>query len=415
MKGAIMVIRRLLWLVTVMTLLGMAFSGCGASQYTLSVSSVPAGSGTINPSSGTYEKGVEVVVTASPATGYRFDHWEGAASGNAPTLNLVMNGNKNLKAYFTKTYTLSVSCTPASGGTISPNGGTYDEGTEVTLIATPATYYKFDGWGGQVSGSSNSVTIKMDSDKTVVASFSKASYSLQTQVDPSGGGTINPSSGTYDGGTQVNIVAMPASGYMFDHWAGGISGTSSASTLLIDTNKTITAYFVRAYTLSVSCSPQAGCTVEPIGGLYRAGTKVTLTATVEFPYGFKQWSGTDNDSINPTTVTMNSDKSVIAYSPQMVASAPVDIYRNLWGGGYLTEPIDLKQGCVVQGEEHGGFPNLNWKIVDPAGNTVKEWGGSQANFLFTAQMSGRYTFQITNPSQMYNTAYALTYTIYCNP
>ena len=45
-------------------------------------------------------------------------------------------------------YTLSTSCVPAQGGTISPLGGIYEAGTEVTLIATPAQYYKFDGWGG---------------------------------------------------------------------------------------------------------------------------------------------------------------------------------------------------------------------------------------------------------------------------
>lgn len=405
----------LLILVSLVALLAVTF-GCSCNgPYNLSTSVIPAGSGTINRSSGTYEKGVEVVVTASPVAGYRFDHWEGSASGSSSTVTIKMDSDKNLKAYFMKTYTLTVLCIPASGGTISPNGGTYDEGKEVTLIATPALYYKLDGWGGDASGTSSSVTIIMDSDKTVVASFSKASYSLQTQVDPLGSGTISPSSGTYEGGTQINIVAMPGIGFMFDHWSGDISGTSNPSTLVIDANKNITAHFIRAYTLSVSCSPQGGCTVAPIGGSYRAGTKVTLTATTAFPYTFKNWSGADNNGINPTTVTMNSDKTIIAYCPQMIASTPVDIYQNIWGGGYVTVPIDLKQSDVVQGEEHGGFPTLGWKIVDPAGNTVREWGGSQANFMFTAQMSGRYTFQITNPSQMYSTAFALTYTIYSDP
>jgi len=312
-------------------------------------------------------------------------------------------------------YTLTVACTPPNGGSISPNGGSYKEGTQLTLVAIPAMYYKFDGWGGQASGSSNSVTIKMDSDKTVVASFSKASYSLQTQVDPLGSGTVSPSSGTYEGGTQITIAAVPATRYVFDHWLGGVSGASSTGTLLFDSNKTITAYFTRAYTLSISRIPGEGCTVDPNGGSYTSGTTVTLTATAAFPYVFSHWSGTDNDAVNPTTITMNADKSVIAYSKELVAGQPVHIYRNLWGGGYLTEPIDLKKGDVVQGQEHGGFPNLNWVVADPAGNTVKSWGGSQANFMFTADMSGTYTFQITNPSQMYNTAYDLTYTIYTDP
>ena len=311
-------------------------------------------------------------------------------------------------------YTLT--CPPANGGSISPNGGSYKEGTELTLVAIPAMYYKFDKWGGQASGSSDTVTIKMDSDKTVVASFSKASYSLQTQVDPLGSGTVSPSSGTYEGGTQITIVAVPATRYVFDHWLGGVSGASSTGTLLFDSNKNITAYFTRAYVLSVSCVPVGACTLDPSSGSYASGTKVTLTAKCTFPYVFSHWSGTDNDAVNPTTITMNADKSVIAYSKELVAGQPVHIYRNLWGGGYLTEPIDLKKGDVVQGIERGGFPDLNWVVADPAGNTVQSWGGSQKNFtLPPAEMSGTYTFQITNPDQTNTTSYELTYTIYSDP
>lgn len=404
----------LILIFTLVSLVLMAFGGCAPSECTLSTSSIPVAGGNINPSSGTYQNGIEVVVTAIPASGYRFDHWEGAASGNSPTLNLKMDSDKNLKAYFKKTYTLTTSCTPANGGTINPNGGAYDEGRELTLVATPAQYYKFDRWGGEVSGTASSVTIRMDSDKTVVASFSKASYSLQTQVDPLGSGTISPSSGTYEGGTQINLVAMPASGYMFDQWSGDISGTSNLSTFPIDANKNITAHFTRAYTLSVSCSPQEGCTVEPVGGSYRAGTQVTLTATTAFPYTFKNWVGTDNNSVNPTTVTMNSDKTIIAYCPQMVASKPVTWNAPLCGGCLVSIPIELNRSEVIQGQIRAGLCDVY--VQDPAGVTVKDFGRvNQDNFMFTAQMSGRYAFVINNWNQMYNSAYELTYTIYSVP
>ena len=43
-------------------------------------------------------------------------------------------------------YTLSVSA--AAGGTVSTEGGAYDEGTEVTITATPSEGYRFTGWEG---------------------------------------------------------------------------------------------------------------------------------------------------------------------------------------------------------------------------------------------------------------------------
>jgi len=71
-------------------------------------------------------------------------------------------------------YTLSVSVSPSEAGSVSPSGGEYEEGTQVTLTAVPASGYTFDYWGGNASGSSTTITITMDSDKSVIAHFKAA-------------------------------------------------------------------------------------------------------------------------------------------------------------------------------------------------------------------------------------------------
>ena len=43
-------------------------------------------------------------------------------------------------------YTLTVSA--SEGGTVSTEGGTYDEGTEITITATASEGYRFTGWKG---------------------------------------------------------------------------------------------------------------------------------------------------------------------------------------------------------------------------------------------------------------------------
>jgi len=43
-------------------------------------------------------------------------------------------------------YTITVSA--ADGGTVSTEGGTYDEGTEITVTATANEGYSFRGWEG---------------------------------------------------------------------------------------------------------------------------------------------------------------------------------------------------------------------------------------------------------------------------
>lgn len=69
------------------------------------------------------------------------------------------------------TYVLSTNVSPSRAGSVSPSGGEYEENTQVTLTATAASGYTFDYWGGDTSGSSTTVTLTMDSDKSVTAHF----------------------------------------------------------------------------------------------------------------------------------------------------------------------------------------------------------------------------------------------------
>ena len=65
-------------------------------------------------------------------------------------------------------YTLSI--TSGEGGSVS-DGGTYDEGTEATITATPSEGYEFSGWTGDFVGSENPVKINISGDKNITANF----------------------------------------------------------------------------------------------------------------------------------------------------------------------------------------------------------------------------------------------------
>ena len=141
------------------------------------------------------------------------------------------------------TYTLTVSISPSGAGSTSPSGGEYQSGRQVTLTAIPASGYTFDHWSGSASGTASSITITMDSDKSITANFKTTTYTLTTNISPSGAGFIYPSSGEYESGMQVTMTASPASGYTFDYWSGSASDTTSAITITMDSDKSITAHF----------------------------------------------------------------------------------------------------------------------------------------------------------------------------
>jgi len=66
-------------------------------------------------------------------------------------------------------FTLTV--TAGEGGSVSTEGGTYDEGTEISVTATPDEGYEFVGWEGSDSDS-NSLAIALNGNTTVQAIFS---------------------------------------------------------------------------------------------------------------------------------------------------------------------------------------------------------------------------------------------------
>jgi hypothetical protein len=76
-------------------------------------------------------------------------------------------------------YTLTIAASPVAGGTVTPNpppncGSQYEQGTVVTLTASPNAGYIFWLWTGAAilpTTSSNPGTVTMDSDKSVTGNF----------------------------------------------------------------------------------------------------------------------------------------------------------------------------------------------------------------------------------------------------
>jgi uncharacterized repeat protein (TIGR02543 family) len=94
----------------------------------------------------------------------------GNANGSATiTKNILTVGGTA-----TSGFSLTTVASPASGGTItrSPNSDSYASGASVTVTATAKSGYKFDGWSGGATGTTNPLTVTMNADKVITAKFS---------------------------------------------------------------------------------------------------------------------------------------------------------------------------------------------------------------------------------------------------
>ncbi len=138
------------------------------TQFTLAVTATEGGS--VSSSGGTYDDGTSVTITATANEGYRFTGWEGSDS-TSESLTVTLNSDQTYQALFEliPVYTLSVTAS-AGGGTVSTEGGDFEEGTSVTITATANEGYRFTGWEGSDS-TSESLTVTLNSDQTYQALF----------------------------------------------------------------------------------------------------------------------------------------------------------------------------------------------------------------------------------------------------
>jgi uncharacterized repeat protein (TIGR02543 family) len=141
-------------------------------QYTLAVTIVGSGTVSKSPDQATFIYGASVQLTATANIGWSFSGWSGDLTGSDNPATVTIIGNTEITATFTQDqYTLTLNIVGQGSVNKNPDQATYTYGTEVQLNATPNSGWKFSGWSGDLSGSTNPATITMDRSKSVTATF----------------------------------------------------------------------------------------------------------------------------------------------------------------------------------------------------------------------------------------------------
>ena len=190
--------------------------------YSVSVSANPAAGGTVNGGGNTFTYGASCTVTAAANPGYTFTGWfeDNTRVSTSTSYTFTVTAAHTLEARFTQdTYSVSVSASPAAGGTVSGGGNTFTYGASCTVTATANPGYTFGGWyedNSLVSSNAN-YTFTVTAAHTLEARFG-ADQTLTTYANPIEGGYVTITE------NQVSTIGAVEVG---DASASGVQNVSS--------------------------------------------------------------------------------------------------------------------------------------------------------------------------------------------
>jgi hypothetical protein len=247
---------------------------------------------------------------------------------------------------------------------VDPDQATYTYGTLVNLTAVPNSGYSFSHWSGDLISSNNPENIIMDSDKTVNAHFTQDQYALTISVDGNGSVVIDPDQTTYIFETIVNLTADPDEGWVFSHWTGDLIGSNSIDSIVMDSDKSVSAHFTEGqYLLNIIIEGNGSVIRNPDQAAYSYGSVVELTALADSGYTFSHWTGDLTGNNNSETIIMDSDKTINAHFIQEQYTLTI----NINGNGIVA--VDPDQATYT----YGTLVNLT--AVPNSGYSFSHWSG----------------------------------------
>lgn len=212
---------------------------------------------------------------------------------------------------------------------------------------SPGTYVLSANLPGY-SSVSDTVTVGDGEVINVPLTLSELTTPRTLTVEASGGsGTVLvdgvsevlPFSSDFEDGMNVEIEAVPASGYIFSEWTGDVATSDNPTTVVMTTDRTATATFAAItinYELTIQGS-NGGVLIDgrretlPFTDTYLDGSTLQLEADPDTGYTFQSWSGSISSTSNPLGLLIHENTTLTATiedttAPTLAVSDPTNTF-----------------------------------------------------------------------------------------
>ena len=202
-------------------------------------------------------------------------------------------------------------------------------------------------------------------------------YELNITKNPSEGGVVSPNGGFYSDGTSLSLIAEPNSEYEFLNWTGDIESSSSSLSVVMDSDITITANFIKKkYELKIEVEGKGSVfqeVIKPgIADEYNSGTILKLTALPVDGWVFVEWQGDIQNENNPIELTIDKPITIKAIFKHFPASGLpiVKIKTNQVVGPAMDKSSYVEGSVEIIGDGNfEGLEETNMKIKGRGNST----------------------------------------------
>ena len=286
-------------------------------------------------------EGTELTVVATPAEGYELTALTANGTDILATKKFVVTKATIVKATFTKK-TYAVTLTKEGEGTITATGAAdlnaVPEGTELTIVATPAAGYELKALTANSTDILATKKFTVTADTEVKAIFTKKTFAVTLTKE--GEGTIT-ATGADDlnavpEGTELTIEATPAAGYELKALTANGTDILATKKVVVKGATEVKATFTKK-TYAVTLTKEGEGTITATGAddlnAVPEGTELTIVATPAAGYELKALTANSSDILATRKVVVKGATEVKATfakktATDVVESSSVRLYPN---------------------------------------------------------------------------------------